>query len=51
VNSAGGSFGLAFAGAILLAALSISFTSTAQSSTVLAKAEQQSGAGEQMVLC
>jgi hypothetical protein len=45
VNSAGGSFGLsfglAFAGAILLAALSISFTSMAQSSTVLSKAEQQ----------
>ena len=45
VNSAGGSFGLsfglAFAGAILLAALSFSFTSMAQSSTVLSKAEQQ----------
>ncbi len=45
VNSAGGSFGLsfglAFAGAILLGALSISFTSMANSSTVLSKAEQQ----------
>jgi len=45
VNSAGGSFGLsfglAFAGAILLAALSFSFTSMAQSSTVLSRAEQQ----------
>ena len=45
VNSAGGSFGLsfglAFAGAILLAALSFSFTSMAQSSTVLSGAEQQ----------
>jgi EmrB/QacA subfamily drug resistance transporter len=45
VNSAGGSFGLsfglAFAGAILLAALSSTFTSMAQSSTVLSKAEQQ----------
>ena len=39
MNSAGGSFGLsfglAFAGAILLAALSVSSTSMAQSSTVL----------------
>jgi hypothetical protein len=45
VNSAGGSFGLsfglAFAGAILLGALSIGFTSMAQSSTVLSTAEQQ----------
>src|SRR5690349_2501234 len=45
VNSAGGSFGLsfglAFAGAILLGALSIGFTSMAQSSTVLSKTEQQ----------
>ena len=41
VNSAGGSFGLAFAGAILLAVLSLSFTSMAQSSTVLSKTEQQ----------
>src|SRR5690242_8293575 len=45
VNSAGGSFGLsfglAFAGAILLAVLSSSFTSMAQSSTVLSSAEQQ----------
>jgi EmrB/QacA subfamily drug resistance transporter len=45
VNSAGGSFGLsfglAFAGAILLAVLSASFTSMAQSSTVLSGAEQQ----------
>src|SRR5207247_3374557 len=45
VNSAGGSFGLsfglAFAGAIMLAALSVGFTSMAQSSTVLSGAEQQ----------
>jgi hypothetical protein len=45
VNSAGGSFGLsfglAFAGAILLGALSIGFTNMAHSSTVLSKAEQQ----------
>jgi MFS family permease len=45
VNSAAGSFGLsfglAFAGAILLATLSITFTDMAQSSTVLAPAEQQ----------
>jgi len=41
VNSAGGSFGLAFAGAILLAVLSSSFTSMAHSSTVLSPAEQQ----------
>jgi Na+/melibiose symporter-like transporter len=45
VNSAGGSFGLsfglAFAGAIMLATLSIAFTDMAQSSTVLAPAEQQ----------
>jgi EmrB/QacA subfamily drug resistance transporter len=45
VNSAGGSFGLsfglAFAGAILLGALSVGFTSMANSSTVLSKAEQQ----------
>jgi hypothetical protein len=45
VNSAGGSFGLsfglAFAGAILLAALSVGFTGMAQSSTVLSGAEQQ----------
>jgi MFS family permease len=45
VNSAGGSFGLsfglAFAGAIMLAALSITFTDMAESSTVLAPAEQE----------
>jgi len=45
VNSASGSFGLsfglAFAGAIMLAALSIAFTEKAESSTVLAPAEQQ----------
>jgi EmrB/QacA subfamily drug resistance transporter len=45
VNSAAGSFGLsfglAFAGAILLATLSISFTDMAEASTVLAPAEQQ----------
>jgi EmrB/QacA subfamily drug resistance transporter len=45
VNSAAGSFGLsfglAFAGAILLATLSFSFTNLSQSSTVLTSAEQQ----------
>jgi MFS family permease len=45
VNSAAGSFGLsfglAFAGAIMLAALSVIFTSMAQASTVLPPAEQQ----------
>jgi hypothetical protein len=45
VNSAGGSFGLsfglAFAGAIMLATLSIAFTDMAEASTVLAPAEQQ----------
>jgi EmrB/QacA subfamily drug resistance transporter len=45
VNSAGGSFGLsfglAFAGAIMLAALSVTFTDMAEASTVLAPAEQQ----------
>jgi MFS family permease len=45
VNSAGGSFGLsfglAFAGAIMLATLSLRFTTLAESSTVLAPAEQQ----------
>ena len=45
MNSAAGSFGLsfglAFAGAILLAALSAGFTGMAQSSTVLSPAEQQ----------
>jgi EmrB/QacA subfamily drug resistance transporter len=45
VNSAAGSFGLsfglAFAGAIMLATLSISFTNMAQASSVLAPAEQQ----------
>ena len=41
VNSAAGSFGLAFAVAIMLASLSFAFTSLAESSTVLAPAEQQ----------
>jgi EmrB/QacA subfamily drug resistance transporter len=45
VNSAGGSFGLsfglAFAGAIMLASLSLVFTHMAESSKVLAPAEQQ----------
>ncbi len=45
VNSAGGSFGLsfglAFAGAIMLATLSIVFTKKAEASKVLAPAEQQ----------
>jgi EmrB/QacA subfamily drug resistance transporter len=45
VNSAAGSFGLsfglAFAGAIMLATLSLRFTSLAEASTVLAPAEQQ----------
>jgi hypothetical protein len=41
VNSAAGSFGLAFAGAIMLATLAISFTALAESSTVLSPAEQQ----------
>jgi LPXTG-motif cell wall-anchored protein len=45
VNSAAGSFGLsfglAFAGAIMLATLSIAFTDMAQASTVLAPAQQQ----------
>ena len=45
VNSAAGSFGLsfglAFAGAIMLAALATSFTALAESSTVLPAAEQQ----------
>ena len=45
VNSAAGSFGLsfglAFAGAILLATLSIAFTNMAESSAVLPPAEQQ----------
>jgi MFS family permease len=45
VNSAGGSFGLsfglAFAGAIMLASLSLVFTHMANSSEVLAPAEQQ----------
>ena len=44
-NSAAGSFGLsfglAFAGAIMLAALSITFTTMAEQSTVLPPAEQQ----------
>ena len=45
VNSAAGSFGLsfglAFAGAIMLATLSLSFTNMATASTVLSPAEQQ----------
>jgi hypothetical protein len=45
VNSAAGSFGLsfglAFAGAIMLATLSLSFTSMATASTVLSPAQQQ----------
>jgi MFS family permease len=45
VNSAGGSFGLsfglAFAGAIMLASLSLVFTNKAESSDVLSPAEQQ----------
>jgi MFS family permease len=45
INSAGGSFGLsfglAFAGAIMLATLSIAFTNKAENSTVLAPAQQQ----------
>ena len=45
VNSAGGSFGLsfglAFAGAIMLASLSLIFTQMADSSSVLSPAEQQ----------
>ena len=45
VNSAAGSFGLsfglAFAGAMMLATLSLRFTDLAESSTVLAPAEQQ----------
>jgi EmrB/QacA subfamily drug resistance transporter len=45
VNSAGGSFGLsfglAFAGAIMLATLSIAFTNMAEASTVLPAADQQ----------
>jgi EmrB/QacA subfamily drug resistance transporter len=45
VNSAGGSFGLsfglAFAGAIMLATLSIAFTNLAQASDVLPPADQQ----------
>lgn len=45
VNSAGGSFGLsfglAFAGAIMLAALSVGFTNHTQSSSILTPAQQQ----------
>ena len=45
VNSAAGSFGLsfglAFAGAIMLATLAITFTTMAEASTVLSPAEQQ----------
>ncbi len=40
-GSFGLSFGLAFSGAIMLAALSISFTNMAESSNVLSPAEQQ----------
>ena len=47
MNSAAGSFGLsfglAFAGAIMLAALSFAFTNMAESSAVLPPAEQQTG--------
>jgi MFS family permease len=50
VNSAGGSFGLsfglAFSGAILLATLSVAFTTLAQDSTVLPPATQQRVATE-----
>jgi EmrB/QacA subfamily drug resistance transporter len=50
VNSAAGSFGLsfglAFAGAILLATLSVAFTKMAESSTVLPPAQQQQIAKE-----
>jgi MFS family permease len=50
VNSAGGSFGLsfglAFSGAILLATLSVAFTTLAQDSTVLPQADQQRVAKE-----
>ena len=50
VNSAAGSFGLsfglAFAGAIMLATLSVAFTNMAQASTVLSKADQQHVADE-----
>jgi hypothetical protein len=41
VNSVAGSFGLAFAGAIMLATLSIAFTQKAQDSTVLPPAAQE----------
>jgi hypothetical protein len=41
VNSASGSFGLAFAGAIMLATPSLGFTNLATASTVLSPAEQQ----------
>jgi hypothetical protein len=40
-GSFGLSFGLAFAGAIMLAALAVSFTGAAESSTVLPPADQQ----------
>jgi EmrB/QacA subfamily drug resistance transporter len=50
VNSAAGSFGLsfglAFAGAIMLATLSVAFTNMAQASTVLSGADQQRVANE-----
>jgi len=50
VNSAAGSFGLsfglAFAGAIMLATLSVAFTNMAQASTVLAPADKQHVANE-----
>jgi hypothetical protein len=41
VNSAAGSFGLAFAGAIMLATLSLSFANMAEASDVLSPAQQQ----------
>jgi len=41
VNSAAGSFGLAFAGAIMLATLSFAFTQMAEDSTVLDPAQQK----------
>jgi hypothetical protein len=41
VNSAAGSFGLAFAGAIMLATLAVAFNSLAQDSTVLPSADKQ----------
>jgi hypothetical protein len=46
VNSAGGSFGLAFAGAIMLASLALVFTQEAESSDVLSPAQQEQVADE-----